>query len=84
MLSVETIDKILDEFDMFSYQYIRFPYWQNIRALNLYRENGYRFLLWLQHHNKTESDIRVKKIYDMLNECGKIQLVITSTHFRGE
>lgn len=84
MLSIETIDEILDEFETFSYQYIRFPYWRNIRELNSYRENGYRSLLWLQHHNRIESDNRVKKIYDMLNECGKIQLVVTSAHFRGE
>lgn len=84
MLSLETIDKILDEFDTFSYQYIRFPYWRNTRELNSYRENGYRSLLWLQHHNEIESDKRVKKIYDMLNECGRIQLVIISAHFRGE
>lgn len=84
MLSVDTIDKLLDEFDCFSSQYIKFPYWRNIRELNSYREFGYRSLLWLQHNSKTDSDIRVKKINDMLNECGKIQLVITSGYFRGE
>lgn len=84
MLSIDTIDKVLNEFDNFSCQYVKHPYWFNTNKLNLYREFGYRSLLWLQHYCILDSDIRVKKINDMLNECGKIQIVIISTHFRGE